>query len=508
MIKGSSNNAELFSIETSGGISSLLYYSKIIDCHNTAKINGEQCIGGLSGIIAYSIIEDSFNSGAINGEKEFGGLIGTIASPSYFYEDFNNDKHFNKNKENSHSNLISIDSQIKNSYYNYNILINGKNQNSIGVLEDSLYNKWINNNKALKFTDYFKTDKDSNLVIANLKDFNNLKFFGMIPNKKYILINDLDFKDVTNVYIPYFTGFFNGNNKVIKNLNLNLPEEDDLGLFCNSDNAVFSNLTLQDITISGHNRIGGLIGSATSTSIVNCSINGTITGNNYVGGIVGCSPELLYHDDSNFIYSKDKKNSIDKCYSSGIINGNDYVGGISGSSLRIKNSKNEAIVTGNDYIGGLSGTSGDYISNSKNTGKVTGQLKVGGLAGYAMNIYNSYNTGEINGSEMVGGLSGISIDRTLNCYNIGKVIGKKNVSGINGKEKQKPTASYWNSDTTGLIKPLKIYTKDYSYDESNALTTQKLKDISTFTNSQWDFTKIWKLDKDINNGYPSLQWEK
>ena len=240
--------------------------------------------------------------------------------------------------------------------------------------------------------------------------------------KTYVLNNDLDFSTISNYTAKEnFAGTIIGNGHTIKNLT------SDQGLLASTeDSSSISGLTLDNFTITasgnntgslvGNNRgdiddvhvinstinggsyqnIGGLAGYSYNATITNSSSSATVSGGNRVGGLVGSS------------YA-----TITNSYSTGDVTGTEDVGGLAGStSGDISNSYATGNVSGTDNVGGLAGnhTTGSTISNSYATGDVTGTSSVGGLTGvtlpYAV-IENSYATGTVTGTEYVGALAGL-----------------------------------------------------------------------------------------------------
>ncbi|MDL2261398.1 hypothetical protein LJC08_04110, partial [Methanimicrococcus sp. OttesenSCG-928-J09] len=91
-----------------------------------------------------------------------------------------------------------------------------------------------------------------------------------------------------------FKGVFDGNGKTISGLEINEPEQDYIGLFGYAENAVFSNVILTDISLTGRYCVGGLAGSVLGTgTFIDCSVSGTeggavkITAGYYAGGLAG-----------------------------------------------------------------------------------------------------------------------------------------------------------------------------------------------------------------------------
>jgi hypothetical protein len=168
-------------------------------------------------------------------------------------------------------------------------------------------------------------------------------------------------------------GTFDGQGYEIRDLFINRPHEDFVGLF----GVAGEGWHIEDIGV----------------------VNATVTGNKYVGGLVGGSTQTDTVHDS---------------YSSGNVTGNKYVGGLVGYSWStVSNSHSTASVTGSEEVGGLVGYSWGSVSNCYSTGSVTGDDDVGGLVGYngasgfASTVSDSYSTGNVTGNEHVGGLVGL-----------------------------------------------------------------------------------------------------
>lgn len=90
----------------------------------------------------------------------------------------------------------------------------------------------------------------------------------------------------------YFKGTYDGNNKKISKLIVNAPYSNYQGLFGNTQKAVIKNVTLANCNITGKQCTGGIVGYASaSTAIENCHVRGNIlaTASNASdhGGIVG-----------------------------------------------------------------------------------------------------------------------------------------------------------------------------------------------------------------------------
>ncbi|MDG5799009.1 YDG domain-containing protein [Marinilabiliaceae bacterium ANBcel2] len=164
-----------------------------------------------------------------------------------------------------------------------------------------------------------------------------------------------------------FSGNYDGNGHLIKNLNIDRPNTNNIGMF------------------------GYLIGA----EISKLGVNVDIKGRDLVAGIAGVAEMSV----------------IRNCYVTGKIEGEFAVGGISNAMIsQIIGSFNLADITGETIAGGLTGyLMGSEISNSYNLGRVTGVYYVGGLASVAIEesvINNSYNAGLVSGETIFAPLTG------------------------------------------------------------------------------------------------------
>ena len=192
-------------------------------------------------------------------------------------------------------------------------------------------------------------------------------------DKHFILTADVDLEGVPLSPVGNdankFTGIFDGNDHIIGNADINMPDSDYVGLFGYvGQNGHVANLGGENLTMKGRNCVGGLMGGNHGGAISNCyssaSVNGT---GDYVGGLVG----------RHF-------GPINNCYSNGYVGATgDYVGGLAGENGGIiTNCYSLCSVAGNEYVGGLTGYNWTAISNCYSAGLVSGNKAVGGLVGH------------------------------------------------------------------------------------------------------------------------------
>ncbi len=207
-----------------------------------------------------------------------------------------------------------------------------------------------------------------------------------------------------------FTGTFDGQGYEIRDLRIDRPGEDRVGLFgAISEGALIEHTGVADAVVVGRRHVGGLVGYNYyhSPAIRNSYSTGSVTGYSSVGGLVGYGYQSTVSDS----------------YSTGSVTGHHNVGGLVGHIwlATVSNSYSSATVAGDSHhVGGLVGSiDGSTVSNSYATGSVSGGRNVGGLVGHveSLSVSNSYATGSVIGDENVGGLVGyLERGRVSNSY--------------------------------------------------------------------------------------------
>ena len=216
-----------------------------------------------------------------------------------------------------------------------------------------------------------------------------------------------------------FFGIFEGNDHVIRNLTMLLPNTTAVGFFgALTAGAQVRNVRFEDVNVTGRAEVGGLAGraygnSSAGVTIVNTSVEGSVSGSEkteigdrYIGGLVGLAGEI-----------GSRGTIIEASFFKGTINVSGRlttrIGGLVGSDgfparsapldqrIKIRASFARATITSSAmdtsiFIGGLIGqTRRGIIENSYMRGSITaasGATNIGGLAGSApaSSITNSY----------------------------------------------------------------------------------------------------------------------
>ncbi|HUW44391.1 MAG TPA: GLUG motif-containing protein [Dehalococcoidia bacterium] len=268
-----------------------------------------------------------------------------------------------------------------------------------------------------------------------------------------------------------FTGTFNGQGYEVRDLFINRPDENFVGLFgVVGEGGIVQNIGVVNADVTGYGIVGGLVGNNEGT-ISNSYSTGSVTGTGWVGGLVGVNLA-----------------TVSNSYSTGSVTGyTDRTGGLVGwneeEDASVSNSYSTGSVTGDYSVGGLVGATSGTVSNSYSTGSVTGEVNVGGIVGEnTATVRNSYSTGSVTGDSSVGGLVG---------DNPGTV-----------------SDSFWDTQTSGQA----------TSDGGTGKTTAEMKSIATFSGAAWNIipvanpgarnpSYIWNIVVDDETTYPFLSWQ-
>ena len=180
-------------------------------------------------------------------------------------------------------------------------------------------------------------------------------------------------------------------------------------------------------------------------------------------------------------------------------------GEVTGTITNLGVSGNIAVTT--DNAGLLAGYVTGIVTNCFSTGEVSAQCNVGGLIGYLDgNIENCYSRANVTGltdgtSTCLGGLVGESGGGSIKrSYSTGYVRTKNDnaiYGGLLGDNYRSYTDILFCYYDRGTAKAIDT-------DNGFAATTAQMKTQSTFTG--WDFTEVWGIDGDKNDGYPYLKF--
>jgi hypothetical protein len=278
----------------------------------------------------------------------------------------------------------------------------------------------------------------------------DLRTIGANLAGSYILDNDItltggEWTPIGNAGTP-FTGTFDGNGKVIRNLSINQPNSDKQGMFGYATGATVKNLGLESLSVIGHNDVGAIIGRLGGSTIDKCYVTGYVEGNDHVGGIVGGT------EADGTIQS-----TISNDYAFAMVNTRaSQVGGILGTSV------NTSVI--NCYF------AGQVISPSSNTGGIVSLIDGG------------------SGSSIIGCLC---LAQNIKGGQVQRILG--NDGGRTGILTELANYSYVNTLLNGTI----LATTNSQYGENGEQgANYTLAQLSVQKNYEYlgfDFGTYWKL---------------
>jgi len=280
---------------------------------------------------------------------------------------------------------------------------------------------------------------------------------GYAVDVQYYLANDIDASDTINWngglgFKPITPQFpftavlnFDGREHIIKDLYINRPTEDYVGLFLRcAATAVITDVFLENVYVQGKLSVGGLYSIGRGT-VANCGVNSgsiksyAVSATYGCGGLVGT---LIAGSTITKSYSKANVESISTFGNGGLV-------GINNGSIADCYAMGTLLMTA-------------YVPNS-----------TGGLVGK--------NAGVIN-----------------RCYSNGAIISVLNLycNGFVGNNTGAITASYWDTESSGYTKG----TEPVS-DPPTGKTTAQMKQEATFAG--WDFSRTWQIIEGVS--YPMLR---
>ena len=326
---------------------------------------------------------------------------------------------------------------------------------------------------------------------------------------KYILMNDIvfytsDYEKGGNFYnsgkgwepigteSTKFRGTFDGNGYAIKNLYINNPEKDNVGLFGYVHDANINNLTLINIDIIGRDHVGGVVGYSYANSMITyCNTQGVVTGNCYVGGIVGyqLSQDYTKYYGNDYCYNK-----IQYCNNSAKISATAYCGGITGVSSSFFNST----LTGCAYVKYCS-NSGDVNAINSSAGGIVGLATcLAGRPRYGETQFTTfcYNCGDVSALSYAGGLIGRCMSsghtRADDSYSVGTVTAETYIGGCFGESPFYTTSCYYLSES--VLNP--------TCTDGVSKNADEMRESTTF--EKWNFKNTWTMGGREDYPYPEL----
>ncbi|MBL7152948.1 MAG: hypothetical protein ISS79_04480 [Phycisphaerae bacterium] len=519
----------------------------IRNCYARATVNGDDFVGGLVGRI-YGHFSNCYAAGSVSGDDSVGGLVGYdeagSVSRGYFLHPDDGG-----GRDNGYG-VPLTNSQMADqaSFIGWDFVGESENGTS-GIWQMPVGGGYP---VLSSFEGYVPAAMAGSGTVEDpylISDANDLgAIYHYDSGTCWRLTGDIDLARITwsGSPIPIFSGAFDGDGRAIRNLDVNVPDSEYIGLFgfvCSDARIV--NIGIEDASIAGRAHVGSLVGYCDNGTISNCHAAGLVSGGSYVGGLagftesgttsdcystcsvngganVGCLVGYNYHEasitDCNATGSASGTKHIgslvginygviSNCCGSGSVSGESTVGGLVGNNNHgtIVNCYSTSAVFGNSWVGGLAGGHSGWIINCYSTGSVTcTRRQSGGLVGNNMGvIVNCYASGSVSGEEYAGGLVGQNYDNdgiVANCYATGSVNGIDYVGGAVGYDESGGISGVY------FLAPNDGGGPDNGY--GTALSNSQISDQASFIG--WDFvgesangiSEAWQMD--TGSGGPVL----
>lgn len=257
----------------------------------------------------------------------------------------------------------------------------------------------------------------SSYTDANDVSFGDINENGTIEPIKVELTTGKGFKPIGKFDSEFMGGFY-GRNKIISNLYINRPDEDDVGLFGSIKSGFVNSIVINGGNVNGKNRVGLGVGSLFLGAVAeDIETTGYVNNTGHsLGGVVG------------FTNGSEVANCLSSANIKGVTTTESGFGGIIGSlrlGSTIKNSTFDGTVESDSInTGGIVGfADASIINKSTFNGRVVGKNpemdNVGGIVGSA--IANSYVTSNVSKGSITG-----------NGFNNGGIVGKLDTSSVTG----------------------------------------------------------------------------
>ncbi len=353
--------------------------------------------------------------------------------------------------------------------------------------------EWYTNRGHALLEIFWQPVSPPEVETSEIRDWHDLHAIRGALGGHYVMKNDLDsttpgyeelasptanegkgWQPIGTETHPFF-GTLDGQGYEIRDLFIDRPDEDRVGIFGSTYYVFIENVGAVDVTITGNMDVGALVGHNHEGTVSNSHSSGVVTGDSQVGSLIGWNSH----------------GTASKSHSTGSVSGYWAVGGLVGGSVggTVTDSYSKSVVTGVERVGGLVGWNcwHSLVINAYSTGDVTGHQHVGGVAGINHGtVSNTYSTGSVSGDWTVGGLVGYNeYGSAHNSYSTGTVSGEGSVGGLVGESYEGSVInSFWDVETSGME----------DSDGGTGKTTAEMTDIATFTDTAMEgLDQPWEI---------------
>ncbi|MDD4375720.1 MAG: hypothetical protein PHR25_02960 [Clostridia bacterium] len=367
-IINSSSTGNITGNQNVGGIIGVGYNVAIDNCYSAGSVNGLNYVGGIAGSFSgydFGSLKNSYSTSSIKGKSYVAGIVGITGEGTQIRNVFalNDSITRSEGSDNNVSRVLceegeEYQSQKSGIYANQEMLFkqgssqgttNFPNQNktlsgkdglnisleackqketfsSIGwdfeniwnIANGSTYPTFLPVKGMESFNIKGKGTINDPYLISNAEELNYIRY-GLNKNYKQTANIDLTNYSSGAGWLPIgdstekFTGVYDGAGYKITNLNINRPEEYNIGLFGLTYEATLKNIRMENVKVTAKGTVGGLAGNTYETKIQRTSVSGEVNAIDY-----GTSGILVGYANSN--YQTDKA-VIEECYTEGKVTG-------------------------------------------------------------------------------------------------------------------------------------------------------------------------------------------
>ena len=470
IIEKATSGAEVTGNNYVGGFIGAVENNEISNAYSVGNVNSNDYAGSFIGYSKATNITNTYATGTVNSVniEHVGGFVGEAINSTSI------NSYFSSQTTKYIKTALGLNARIQK------LLYKDKSYNDF-----DFENIWgIENGKTTAYIKGLyiplKTSKDNLL-------YNTLQGEGSI-NNPYLIYNSTDLIEINNElnanykmmadvdltgidFDPIgqenfaFTGTLDGNNHKITGLIINknnLKIKDNVGLFEVLENAVITNLTIENANITGDNNVGILAGKIVKgANINNVKVSGSIEASNANNKVLEIIPSNI-KNPQNVATALEKITSVKYTDWLNYLNGtngqpldiisptvaNNIESAISNKSNALYNTTGINIYTGR--VGGLVGYidiyENDYdtniINTTADTNIKTDGIKIGGLIGklynektskqnlVVQNTTSSLIKNELN-NDYVGGFAGEIVNDSVNSISIKDLNINGNITGNN-----------------------------------------------------------------------------
>lgn len=523
IVVGKSSVGGLIGFNDSGSLS---------NCYSAGSVSGSSNIGGLAGENRASIANCYASSVTASENHGIGGLVGHNRDAWGISNSFWDTGRTRVSSGDGGSGRTTAEMQDPNTFV-------GAGWDFVGEAENGTSEIWrmpsAGGYPALSAFHGYRPPQlqgrgtaDDPYLISSPTELGAVVWYDRAAHYRLAASIDLSGVRWSTAVIPVFSGVFDGDNLVIRNLSI--AGGNCVGLFgiIEVDGEV-KDTGIVDVNVTSTGWYVGALAGYQYGAASNCYSTGRVAAHSRVGGLVGYNVGDLR--DCWTASSVTGSNagglmgyhcgSVHRSFSTGTVTGPLIVGGLVGRSdvdSVIEDCHSTGYVRGEYYYaGGLLGYGlGGYVSRSSSAGAVGGIEHIGGLVGCSVGslVEECYSRSAVAGDLAVGGLTGDCIFSSVSrCYGAGPIRGNEDYGGLFGSIASSIVAnSFWDVEGSGVPNMCGRQLDDATgCNDSFGKTTAEMQTASTFLNAGWDFVgetpngteDIWWIDE--GRDYPQLR---